>query len=333
METGVRSIPVFLAVLTGLCGVARAADKIVIGTVPNIGDSALICAIERGYFRGQNLEVELSPFRTASAITPLIARGDIAMMGGGVSVSYFNSIARGLPMRYFVNRARAPVWHALIVRKGLEASVKSARDLKGLRIGTTAVGGLSEYELGKTLESVGLSLDDVDTRPLGMPETVVAVGNGALDAAVFVPPFDAAALRAGGWKLLDADQAVTPRMEVSGLIYNTDWAKKNADALDRFTLAYIQGARCYYEAATGGPNRGELINDFLKYRDDKDPSIYDRMKWSSIDPDGRVSVESLMDQQEFYARRGYLTQKAPVEALVDEGPATRALAKLGAYAK
>jgi len=236
-----------------------------------------------------------------------------------------------LPMRYFVNRARAPVWHALVMRKGLEEKVRSARDLKGLRIGTTAVGGLSEYELGKTLESVGLSLDDVETRPLGMPETVIAVGQGSLDGAVFVPPFDAAAVDAGGWKLLDADEAVKPRMEVSGLIYNTDWAAKNADALDRFTVAYIQGARCYHEAANGGPNRRELIEDFLKYRPVKDLELYDKMKWSTVDPDGRVSVESLMDQQDFYTRRGYLTTKAPIETLVDLGPVNRALAKLGLY--
>ena len=52
-------------------------------------------------------------------------------------------VAQGLPLRYFVNRGQAPVWHGVVVRKGLEGKVKSAKDLKGLRIATSAAGGLS----------------------------------------------------------------------------------------------------------------------------------------------------------------------------------------------
>ena len=307
---------------------AAAADKIVVGTVPNIGDGPLICAIERGYFRAADIEIDLTPFRTASEMTPMIARGDIAIMGGGVSVSYFNGVARGLPLRYFVNRAKAPVWHGLIIRAGLADKVKSARDLKGLTIATTAAGGLSEYELGKTLESVGRSLDDVSTKHLGMPESVIAVDNGAVDAAVFVPPFDTAALKGGARHLLYVDEAVTPRMEVSGLMYNTDWAAKHVDLLDRFTRAYIRGARCYLEAARGGANRDEVVDYFVKYSPVKDRAIFASMRWSEIDPDGRVAVDSLLDQQDFYKRRGYLGAASSVDALVDTKVVERALAAL-----
>lgn len=310
---------------------ARPADRIVIGTVPNVGDGPLICAIERGYFRDVDIETEIAPFRTASDMTPLMARGDLAMMGGGVSVSYFNSVARGMPLRYFVNRARAPVWHGLVLRAGLAEKVKSARDLKGLRFGISAVGGLSEYELGKTLESAGLSLDDVETTALGMAEAAIAVGSGAIDGGVFAPPFDTAAAKKGGSLLLYADDAVKPRMEVSGLIYNVDWAARNAAVLDRFTIAYLRGARCYLEAARAGANRAEMIDWFVKYSPIKDSSIFADMKWSELDPDGRVALDSLMDQQDFYARRGYLTTRANAAALVDPGPVERALSKLGPW--
>ncbi len=307
---------------------AHAADIITIGTVPNMGDGGLICAIERGYFAHQNIEVRITNFATASAMTALIARGDLTMVRGGVNVSYFNSVARGLPMRYFANSTFAPAYHALIMRAGLKESVHSARDLKGLYIGTTAIGGLSEYELGKTLESVGLSLNDVDTKPLGMPESVTAISNGALDGAVFVPPFDAEAIKSGGWKLLAPDEAVTPPMEVSGLVENTDWAAKNQNTLDRFTAAYIQGTRCYLEAAQSGANRDELIRYYLKYEPIKDPAIYAAMQWPGTAVDARPSIASLMDQQEFYARRGYLKTVLPAEKILDDGPVTRGLALL-----
>ena len=319
----------FAVAAIGFARPACAAETITIGTIPNMGDGAMICARERGYFAAQGLDVEMTSFATASTMTPLIARGDLAMIRGGVSVSFFNSVARGMPMRYFANSTRAPAWHGLIMRKELAGKVRSAHDLKGLRIGITAIGGLSEYELGKTLETVGLSLDDIETRPLGMPESVVAVGRGALDGAVFVPPFDGEAIKSGGWKLLNTDAAVRPIMEVSGVIYNTDWAKTHRDALDRFTIAYIQGARCYAEAAAGGANRAEMIDDYIKDAPVKDRALYETMQWPGIDPNGRVAVDSMVDQQEFYAKRGYLAKMAPVATFFDPEPVEHALAKLG----
>ena len=329
-EIGMKRLK--LALLLGLTLAAQqavAATRIVIGTVPNVGDGPLICAMERGYFREQDIEVDIAPFKTASEMTPLMVRGDLAMMGGGVSVSFFNSIAQGLPLRYFVNRGQAPVWHSIVVRKGLEGKIKGAKDLKGLRIATSAAGGLSEYELGKTLETASLSLDDVETKHLGMPQSVAAIQTGAVDAGVFVGPFDTAAIQGGGFHLLYADEMVKPRMEVSGLIYNQDWATKNAAALDRFTLAYIKGVRCFLDAEQPGPAHEEMIDGFVKYSAIKDRAIYADMKWTAINPNGRVEVDSLMDQQDFYMRRGYLKQKLSAEAMFDPGPVERALKILG----
>jgi NitT/TauT family transport system substrate-binding protein len=330
METMLRSALAVL-VLSTVASAAFAETKLVVGTVPNGGDGPLLCAMERGYFREQGIEIDLTPFKTASDMTPAMVRGDLVMMGGGVSASFFNSIAQKMPLRYFVNRAQAPVWHSIVIRKDLADKVKSVKDLKGLRIATTAVGGLSEYELGKTLESAGLSLDDVDTRPLAMPNSVVAIQTGAVDAAVFVPPFDKAAINAGGVHLVYADEAVKPRMEVSGLFYNTDWAAKNKELLDRFTVAYIRGARCYLEAAHNGPNRNEVIDYFLKYSPVKDRTVFAETKWQDVNPDGRVMIDSLLDQQDFYARRGYVKAKMLASDMVDEGPVLRALDKLGTY--
>ncbi len=324
------------ALLLGLALVAQqaaAATKIVIGTVPNIGDGPLICGIERGYFKEQDVEVDIVPFKTASEMTPLMVRGDLAMMGGGVSASFFNGAAQGLPLRYFVNRGQAPVWHSIVVRKGLEGKVKGAKDLKGLRIATSAAGGLSEYELGKTLETAGLSLEDVETKHLGMPQSVAAIQSGAVDAGVFVGPFDTAAIQGGGFHLLYADEMVKPRMEVSGLMYNIDWAAKNAAALDAFTVAYIKGVRCFLDAEKPGPLHEEMIDGFVKYSAIKDRAIYADMKWTAIHRDGRVEIDSLMDMQDFYIKRGYLTKKMSVETLFDPGPVERALKILGAQQK
>ncbi|MDH7796176.1 MULTISPECIES: ABC transporter substrate-binding protein [unclassified Beijerinckia] len=304
---------------------AQAATKIIVGTVPNTSDGPIICAIEKGYFKEQDIEVELTSFRTASDMTPMVVRGDIPIMGGGVSVSYFNGVAQGMPLRYFLSRAQIRSHHKIILRKGLAEKVKTIADLKGLRIATTAAGGFSEYELGKALETAGLTLDDVDTKPLAMPQTLTAMINGAIDAAVLIPPFDGGALRDGATMLVRLDQIVKPEMEVAGLIYNTEWAAKNRDLLDRFTAAYIKGARYFQQGVENGPNRDEIIDYFLKYAPIKNRAIFADTSWSDVNPDGKVVVASLLDQQDFYIRRGYLKTKMPIEKLVDEETAVRAL--------
>ena len=310
-------------------GAAQAATKLVVGSVPTLGDGPLICAIERGSFRDQDLDVELAPFRSGADMIPLIARGDLQLMGGGMSAAFFNGLADGMPIRYFSNRAQSPVHHAFVLRKDIAATVKDIRDLRGKRIAATGSGSQTEYETGKVLAAGGLTLDDIDLKSLGMPEIVAALQNGAVDGAILVPPFDDHAVRAGAVRFLDPDDVVKPLMEVSGMFYNKDWAEKNPDVLDRFALAYIKGARCFREAAHNGPNRAEMIGFLLKHTPVKDPAIYDAMTWGDANPDGAVIAESVMDMQEFYAGRGYLKRKLPLEAIVDKGPMQRAVGKLG----
>ena len=310
-----------------------AATRLIIGTVPTIGDGPLICAIEKGYFKEQDLDVELTPFRSGAEMVPLIARGDIALMGGGMSASFFNAIADGMPIRYFANRAQTPVFHQLVLRKDVAASVKQIKDLKGLRLATTGAGSQTEYETAKVLAVAGLTLDDIDLKSLGMPETVLALSSGAIDGAILVPPLDSTAIRQGGVAFIDPDKVIGMKLEVSGMFYNADWAQKNADLLDRFTVAYIKGARYYLEAVRKGPNRAEVTDWLVKHTPIKDRAIYENMTWSEVNPDGAIIPESIVDMQNFYMKRGYLKRVVPVEAIIDTGPVTRALAKVGPFAK
>ena len=311
---------------------AQAATKLVIGSVPTIGDGPLICAIEKGYFAEQDLEVELAPFKSGADMIPLIARGDLALMGGGMSAAFFNSIGDGMPIRYFSNRAQSPVYHNLVLRKEVAASVKTVRDLKGKRLASVGTGSQTEYETAKILATGGLTLDDVDLKGLGMPEIVAALASGAVDGAVLVPPLDAIAVRGGAVRFLDPDDVIKPRMEVSGMFYNVDWAKKNPGVLDRFALAYIKGARFYLEAARRGPNRAETIDYLVKHTPVKDRAVYESMNWSEANPDGAVLTDSVMDMQDFYAARGYLKRKLALEEIHDGGPIQRAIQKLGSAA-
>lgn len=319
--------------VVALTTAATAQTKLVIGTVPTVGDGPLICASERGYFREQGLDVQLEPFRSGADMVPMIARGEIQLMGGGMSASLFNALADGMPIRYFANRARTPGRHTLVLRREAAAKVKGAKDLKGMTLGYTGAGSETEYETAKILASAGLKMEDVEMKSLGMPETVTAMINGAIDGAVLVPPFDEAAVRGGGSRFLDPDAVTDIPFEISGMFYNRDWQSKNADVVDRFSVAYIKGARCYLEAARHGANRSELIDYLVKDTPVKERSVYEKIEWAEIDPDGAIIPASIEDMQRFFASRGYLKRTIGLDQIVDLEPMKKAVAKLGPASK
>ena len=63
----------------------------------------------------------------------------------------------------------------------------------------------------------------------------------------------------------------------------------------------------------------------------KDPAMYDRMNWISVNPNGEVFVDSLLDAQDFFMRNGLIQKKFTAEDLLDMRYVNAALQKVGRY--
>ena len=87
--------------------------------------------------------------------------------------------------------------------------------------------------------------------------------------------------------------------------------------------------RDYYDAMKGGPKRAEVIDICAKYTSLKDKAMYDKIQWSYMDPNAEISFEGLRDQQDWYAKAGYVATKADLEGVVDSRFLHHALEKLG----
>ena len=61
----------------------------------------------------------------------------------------------------------------------------------------------------------------------------------------------------------------------------------------------------------------------------KQKAMYDKMQWSYMDPNGEISFDGLRDQQDWYAKRGFVATKANVEAMTDRRFLDYALDKIG----
>src|ERR1700722_11736453 len=147
---------------------ARAADvlPLVIGNIPSFTAAPLYIAIDKGYYTAAGLDVQLTNAGSPADQAALLTTDRLQLVGGAVTASFFNSFARKLPVALVLSRAVSPINQFLMARMGLKGVLKGPADLKGRIIAIDQTGTDLSYELLKTLQSVGLTLADVNVKYL-----------------------------------------------------------------------------------------------------------------------------------------------------------------------
>ena len=323
-----------LAVLLGLFAGPALAQPIKVGDLGILADAPFYIAIEKGYFAAEKLDVSLERFSSAAQATAPLSTNQVQVVGGGVSAALYNAFARGWPVRIAMARTRDwPGYSSdtLVLRNDLKATVTSARQLKGKVIGINAPASVLHFMLGRFMETDGLTIKDVQTINMAWPNMAPGMETKALDGGMVVEPF-AAQFSAKNISFpfrRAADFMKKPPLEVSVMLYSKGWMDKNPDQVKAFTVAYLKGVRDYVDAMKGGPKRAEVVDICVKYTSLKDKAMYDKMQWSYMDPNGEISFDGLRDQQDWYAKHGYVATKANIEAMTDRRFLDYALEKLG----
>src|SRR5262245_4645782 len=144
---------------------AAAADATIrIGMVRTISAGSMLVAIERGYFKELGINVVVEEIDSSANALAFLAQNRVQAVLGGLSAGYFNALEKGLPIIVGLSRVSTPIAHNLMLRADLKDQVKVIRQLKGRTIATNGPGSVSTYEIGKILETAGLTLADVDLK-------------------------------------------------------------------------------------------------------------------------------------------------------------------------
>ena len=324
-----------LAVMAALIlpGMARAADHIDIGVVPAMGRAPEFIAMDKGYFKELGLDVNLAPIDSTARAAAANADGSLPILGGGISVGFFNSLASGFHIKLMLEGGSTPIGANLMVRPDLAPQLKTLADLKGRSIDVVAPGSVNIYVAAKMLATAGLTLHDVELKYVSFGDMPSAFVNQAIDTAVVVQP-TVATLEAKQFAVswIDPDDVIKPTpMLISGTLVNTDWASRNPDVAKRYFTAIARGIREYCTAYHGGPNRREVIDILTRNTPIKDADFLDKSVWLSRQASGEVPMDSLMDIQEVFFAEGLIKQKIAADELVDMSFIRAANAALGPY--
>jgi NitT/TauT family transport system substrate-binding protein len=218
---------------------AKAADKVVFGTVPIAGTSAAFVGKDAGYFEEAGIDLEIANAVQFANIVADVMAGTYQF--GTVSVgTAAQAIIEGLPIKIVAN-----TYHSAGEQKLMALSsgpIKSIADLKGKHIG---LGGLNNnFQAGiiAQMKEAGVDPSTVTFTLISPPDLPASLRNGVVDAAQVNEP---GIVGAG-----DAFTAIIPEpFKPFGeqpcnnyVIVRTDWADQNKDVVQRFLTAYNKGA-------------------------------------------------------------------------------------------
>jgi len=322
-----------VVVATAVGARAESPTHVVIATVPTIASASTYIADAKGYFRDAGIDVEIQKIDSVSTAMPLLASGRIQVAQGGFSAAYWNGLAQGLPVIMAFEGGSTPLNHHLLLSPAMKDKIKKIADLKGHSVALNAPGSIIGYDLYKVLGSAGLTFKDVEIKYIGFSQMGIALKNGAVDAAVDVPPFGDLVLEKGlGVNWINTDDYLKPApVSIVHYVINSDWAKQNSAVAHRLFVAVARGTRDYCQAYHHGPNREEVIGIMMKYGVAGDHDSLDKFPWQARDPNGRFNMASVLDVQDWYFKDGYIKRKFTAAQLVDTSYAEQAAKELGPF--
>lgn len=250
-----------LVISLTLAATARAADvpkleKLVIGYPAPVASLGIIDVMRKaGLFRKHGLYVDLVYIQGSPILTTAMVSGQVPLsfIGGAAIVA---SALGGADTVYLACGINTLYWRVFSTPE-----VKAVGDLKGKKIGVTAIGSQEDSVVRYLLRERGL-LPDRDFAVVavgGAPTRLAALSKGVIHASTFIPPQDIAAEKLGLHELID--------MSKLGL-YNPgscfastkNYIKSHRDTVMRVMRAFVEGLRYYKD------NRDFVLKDHRRLR-------------------------------------------------------------------
>jgi len=235
-----------LAAFTALATApALAQDKVRVGVFPVSSTLPYFVALEKGYFKEQNIEPEMTrliggPPNVAAMIGNQIDAAAVLVTIEGMNA---NIKKPGVAMYISVNsQNRTYQMEQFVIRKGYNAT--SLKDLKGAKI-MSAPGPANVTMAKAALAAVGLKDGEYTLDQLDMGQHVNAMTAGTFDAGFTLEPNASTMRKMGVATTLEAGVIAhyvlgNPEANafVGGCALTTDFIKAKPDVARRFTLAW-----------------------------------------------------------------------------------------------
>jgi NitT/TauT family transport system substrate-binding protein len=243
-----------LATVACFASPAAAQDKVKVGVFPVSSTLPYFVAVERGFFKEQNIETEMvrligGPPNVAAMITNQIDAAAVLVTIEGMNA---NIKKPGVAMYISINsQNKTYQMEQFVVRKGVEA--KSIADLKGKKI-MSAPGPANVTMAKAALAAAGLKEGDYTIDQLDMGQHVNVMQAGTFDAGYTLEPNASTMRKMGIATTIEAGVIAhyvlgdpNANAFVGGCALTSDFIKNRPDVARRFTVAWEKAVRLINE--------------------------------------------------------------------------------------
>jgi ABC-type nitrate/sulfonate/bicarbonate transport system substrate-binding protein len=274
------NIFVCVLVIVAVCTVGEARTVNVAVPTLSMVVIAFTAAKEKGYYREEDLDVNLVVMRDTLGVSALIGGNvDFATMSG----AGLTAIIGGVPLRFVFSTFFRPMFWIYA-----KPEVQDIKALKGKRIGVTGLGSGPDNLLREILRRNGLEGGrDAVILALGLPATVAtALRSGAVDAATVTPPFNFAVKEAGFRELVSFLKEDFVELQGS-ILANEKLLQSDPALVEKFVRGTLKGLRYARENRAGTI---PILVRYMKIREDLAGQYYDLVR-PVMTADGTASVE------------------------------------------
>jgi NitT/TauT family transport system substrate-binding protein len=304
---------------------AYGAEKTLkVGSSPVISSAGIYLALDQGYFKEQNLNVEVIDVPTSgAAMTLLLASGKMDVGAGNLTSGLFNAMLSGQKIKLVADKGHLEEGRSyigLLVRHDLVQSgrYKTLKDLKGFKLALTSLDGVSQQILTERfLKKGGLSEKDITYVKMSYAEMNVALKNKLIDGAVQLEPFLTKAKLEKVADLVAPGVEVHPHQQSAALLYSPALITKDYETGVKFMVAYLKGVRLYNRSLRDETLRKKVRASLQKHIKIEDPRIWEQMIPIGLADDGRLNGAALMEDIQWYRQKGYVKKDLKESDLVD----------------
>ncbi|MEV4667428.1 ABC transporter substrate-binding protein [Microbacterium sp. LWO12-1.2] len=261
-------------------------------------------AEEKGYFEDAGVDVELVAKGGSSGETyQQVSTGNITAGGATWGAGLFNATKSGASISVIASVSRIPESgpNPSPLLASDASGITDAADLKGKKIGIPGDGGFGIYSVALALESVGLSVADVELVNLSPGDIPAALANGSVEASWSIEPISSAVIAQGiGHELLDIDYQAG--VELGAMVFNTEYVDKHPAAVTAFTAAYLKAVKELEDGGWQDPATQKIIAEYT----DLPVETLTSIALTTQDPSGAIDWEDVARQEQFFRDRDAL---------------------------
>jgi NitT/TauT family transport system substrate-binding protein len=289
------------------------------GYTPLLAGGPVFVGLERGYFEELNLHLDMIRFNSGALMIAPLANNDLDVGNGGTSPGLYNALGRDVRLKIVSDgsHSRAGAGTSiLMVRQDLwdAGAIRTPQDLRGRRVSFATEGSPIDYMMRNLLRQNGMTMDDLEVVRLTSADALVGMQNRAVDAGTAAEPFPTQVEAMGAATKWLTDGDVVPGFQIGVIMYSERFASQPEPAR-AFMTAYVRSVREWLEADSGRADEG--MRQAISKWTTVPPDVIRVAGAPYIQPNGRVDVEDMNKQQDFWIREGVMRERVDLTPFID----------------